>query len=56
MKNELRKHQEPLRLLVVAASSRIGSLNAKLAGLAAEETKIRSAVHALLRSYDKSAP
>jgi len=47
--NELRKHQEPLRLLVVAASSRIGSLNAKLAGLAAGEIR-RSGAIADLRS------
>ena len=30
------KHQEPLRILVIAASARTGSLNAKLAELAAE--------------------
>lgn|SRR5690606_8435797 len=47
--NALHKHQEPLRLLVVAASARVESLNAKLAGLAAEEIR-RSGAIADLRS------
>lgn len=40
----LKNHQEPLRLLVIAGSARTGSLNAKLARLAAEVITKRGAV------------
>ena len=42
--NRKNKHQEPLRLLVIAASARTGSLNAKLAQLAAEVINKRGAI------------
>lgn len=40
----VRKHEEPLRLLVIAGSARTGSLNAKLAQLAANVLRERGAV------------
>lgn len=42
--NRMPRHQEPLRLLVIAASARTGSLNAKLAQLAADVIVNRGAV------------
>lgn len=42
--NRMPRHQEPLRLLVIAASARTGSLNAKLAQLAGDVIVNRGAV------------
>ena len=50
------KHQEPLRILVIAASARTGSLNAKLAQLAAEVIVKHGAIAELRSISEFDAP
>jgi chromate reductase, NAD(P)H dehydrogenase (quinone) len=55
-KNFQHKHQAPLKILVVAASARTGSLNAKLAQLAAEVITRRGAIADLKSIADFDCP